>query len=304
MHIHELNYILCIARHRNLTKAAQELYISQPTLSKYLQKLERELGGKLFSKTGNTYVPTYLGRQYMEYARKMLEVHHQWTQELSDITSCSQGRLNIAFPPIRSSCLMPRIMPEFHRLYPGVKVNLYEEASGIQEKLLEDDELDFAVFNAGEPHPRLSYEVLGREELLLMLPPESPRLRAAHEAPDRKYPWISLRNLRDEPFVLSFPDQTTGSTAATLLQEAGIEPDVVLYTRNLQTGGLMCLQGLGACFIPERYLDLLPGDAGKTCCSLGPEGVFSDLAIAYRKDRYLPAYARDFIRLARESMEK
>ncbi|KAI4443462.1 LysR family transcriptional regulator [Schaedlerella arabinosiphila] len=48
MHFQELNYILCIAKHQNLTKAAQELYISQPTLTKYLQRLEREVGGKLF----------------------------------------------------------------------------------------------------------------------------------------------------------------------------------------------------------------------------------------------------------------
>ena len=52
MNVQELHYILCIAKHQNLTKAAQELYISQPTLSKYLQKLERELDGKLFSRNG------------------------------------------------------------------------------------------------------------------------------------------------------------------------------------------------------------------------------------------------------------
>ena len=303
MHIHELNYILCIAKHRNLTKAAQELYISQPTLSKYLQKLERELGGKLFSKTGNTYIPTYLGRQYMDYARKMLEVHHQWTQELGDITSCNQGQLNIAFPPNRSACLMPRVMPEFHRLYPGVKVNLYEEASGIQEKLLEDDGLDFAIFNAGEPHPKLSYELLGREELLLMLPPDSPHHACAHRESGRKYPWIDLTLLDSEPFILSFPDQTAGRTAAGLFAQKGMEPNVVLYTRNLQTGGQLCRQGLGACFIQERYLALLPG-AEDDCYSIGPEGIYSSLALAYRKDRYLPAYARQFIALCRSSMEE
>lgn len=52
MNYHELQYILCIAKHQNLTKAAQELYISQPTLTKHLQKLEREMGTKLFSRSG------------------------------------------------------------------------------------------------------------------------------------------------------------------------------------------------------------------------------------------------------------
>ena len=57
MNYHELKYILCIAKYQNLTKAAQELYISQPTLTKHLQKLEREMGTKLFSRSGNSYTP-------------------------------------------------------------------------------------------------------------------------------------------------------------------------------------------------------------------------------------------------------
>ena len=62
MNYHELKYILCIAKYQNLTKAAQELYISQPTLTKHLQKLEREMGTKLFSRSGNSYTPTFAGR--------------------------------------------------------------------------------------------------------------------------------------------------------------------------------------------------------------------------------------------------
>ena len=86
MNYSELHYILCIAKHQNLTRAAQELYISQPTLTKHLQKLEREMGAKLFSRNGNTYVPTYTGRKYMEYARKILQVKQDWEKELKDLT--------------------------------------------------------------------------------------------------------------------------------------------------------------------------------------------------------------------------
>lgn len=151
MNVQELNYILCIARHQNLTEAAQELYLSQPTLSKYLQKLEREMNGKLFSRVGNRYVPTDLGRRYLEYARRMLELDRDWQKELQDLNACRQGELNIAFPLMRSSCLVPRVLPVFHARYPGIQVNLWEESCAIQEKLLLDHRLDFAVFNEGHP---------------------------------------------------------------------------------------------------------------------------------------------------------
>lgn len=304
MNIRELNYILCIAKHQNLTKAAQELYISQPTLSKHLQKLERDINGKLFSRSGNYYIPTHLGRKYMEYARKMLEINQNWEKELEDLVACNKGELNIAFPPMRSSCMIPHIMPEFHHLYPGVKINFLEESYAIQEKLLLDDQLDFAIFNESNPHPKLTYELLGKEEVLLMLPPGNVHMQDGKYENGHKYPWIDLKLLGEESFILNFPDQTTGRLALQLFEENGIKPDILFHTRNSQAGALLCQQGLGVCLIPENYVNILKSDHPKACFSIGEKGVFTTLVIAYRKDRYMPAYARDFMRIARESMHR
>ena len=149
MNYSELHYILCIAKHQNLTRAAQELYISQPTLTKHLQKLEREMGAKLFSRNGNTYVPTYTGRKYMEYARKILQVKQDWEKELKDLTENNEGELNIAVPLMRSSCMIPQIMEEFSKKYPNVNVSIWEEAYSVQEKLLLNDQLDFGTSKTG-----------------------------------------------------------------------------------------------------------------------------------------------------------
>ena len=146
MNYHELKYILCIAKYQNLTKAAQELYISQPTLTKHLQKLEREMGTKLFSRSGNSYTPTFAGRKYMEYTRKILQIQQDWEKELKDLTENNEGELNVAFPLMRSTCMVPQIMTSFFQKYPKVKVNILEEAYSIQEKLLLNDQLDFGIF--------------------------------------------------------------------------------------------------------------------------------------------------------------
>ena len=66
MDLQDMRFALSIARHQNLTKAAQELYVSQPTLSKCLRKLEEEAGGKLFTRNDSRYCPTCLGEQYLE----------------------------------------------------------------------------------------------------------------------------------------------------------------------------------------------------------------------------------------------
>ena len=161
MNIHELNYVLCIARHQNITKAAQELYISQPTLSKHLQKLERDLGLKLFSRVDNCYIPTHAGRRYMEYAAKVLALTQDWEHERQDLLSCNDGELNIAIPLMRSSCMIPQILPSFRRQHPNIRVNFLEETHAIQERLLDDTRIDFAIFSEGRLDPKLDSEILG-----------------------------------------------------------------------------------------------------------------------------------------------
>ena len=304
MNIQELNYVLCIAKHQNLTRASKELYITQPTLSKLLKKLEKEAGGKLFNYDGGRFVPTYLGRRYLEYARRMLEVNKDWERERMDINACESGELNIVIPLMRSSCMIPDIMPEFHRKYPGIRINLYEETHDIQEKLLKNDELDLAIFNEARPDPQLQYEELEKEEILLMLPPGHPLWKKAEKRKGLHHPWLDLRLLKDEPFLLHYPDLTTGDVARKLFHDYEIDPPVLLCSRNTGVLAELCYQGLGAAFIPGQYVSGLEFEESPLYFSVGENGTFSHLTAAYRKDTYLPAYAREFIRLAKESVSE
>lgn len=73
MELKEARYILAIARHKSISKAAEALFISQPSLSKYLKNLEQQLGTRLFDRIGNGYFPTYVGERYLHYAEKIVE---------------------------------------------------------------------------------------------------------------------------------------------------------------------------------------------------------------------------------------
>lgn len=147
MDLQDMRFALCIARHQNLTKAARELYVSQPTLSKCLQKLEEEAPGKLFTRIDNRYCPTYLGEQYLNYARSVLALERQWKQTVADVDALQEGELNIALPLMRSYCILPKVVTAFREKYPRFTLNIYEESTGVQEKLLLDSKIDFAIFN-------------------------------------------------------------------------------------------------------------------------------------------------------------
>ena len=222
MNIHELNYVLCIAKHQNMTKAARELYISQPTLSKHLGKLERELGIKLFNRVDNCYIPTYAGRRYMEYASRVLELTRNWEKELEDLRSLNDGELNVAFPLMRSSCMIPWILPAFRQLHPNIRLNFLEETYAIQERLLNDGRIDFAIFSGGDPNPKLEYEVLGQEEILLAVAADNPLAKDAACAPLKEggYPIVDWSKLHNEKFILHHPEQNTGAITGHLLKKA------------------------------------------------------------------------------------
>ncbi|BDF33765.1 LysR family transcriptional regulator [Lachnospiraceae bacterium] len=302
MNIHELNYVICIAKHQNITKAAQELFISQPTLSKHLKKMERDLGLKLFNRIDNCYIPTYAGRRYMEYASKVLALTQDWEKELLDLLSLKDGELTVAFPLMRSSCMLPFILPAFHRLHPHVKVHFLEETHAIQERLLEDSKIDFAVFSEETIHPKLDCETLGREEILLVVSQKHSMAKGLPDYQDARgyYPTVDWEMLKDETFILNSPEQNTGAVTARLLKEHYVNPSVSFYTRNTQAALLLVQHNEGLCFAPETYVRSTAFDLPPVCFSLGDERAFTSTVAAYRKGAYLPIYARDFIRSARD----
>ena len=111
MDFRELSYVLAIAKYQNITKAAESLYISQPTLSEFLIALEENLGLKLFKRLGNKYVLTYAGERYVEHARQIQRVKTDLDMEMADILKRDAGVLNVAFAHMRCTYVLPGSLP-------------------------------------------------------------------------------------------------------------------------------------------------------------------------------------------------
>ncbi len=133
-----------------------------------------------------------------------------------------------------------------------------------------------------------------------MLSRENPLVARGEKREKCRYPWMNLKFLENEPFILHFPDQTTGRIALELFEKYEINPPVPFHTRNSQVCALLAYQGIGACLIPESYVKNMKFDHEPACFSVGDEGIFSTLTIAYRKGTYLSVYARDFIKIAQK----
>ena len=111
----ELEYIIVIAQEKNLSKAAERLYVSQPALSRFLLKLETQAGLPLFERKKRQLVPTLAGELYLDTARKMLQLDQDLERQLKKLRECTHGKLTIGITPGRGHTVLPRVLPDFGR---------------------------------------------------------------------------------------------------------------------------------------------------------------------------------------------
>ena len=298
----ELRYLTCIARTQNLTKASRELYVSQPSLSKFLHNLEDSIGIKLFDRLGNKFVLTYAGERYVDYAKRILLIKKDLDDEMNDISSLRNGRLNIAFPQTRCSYMAPAILPVFQAAYPNIQVNLYEASSNDLEKFLLNGKVDIAIFNGPENHPDLACETLGKEEFVLVVGKNHPLSRCGRRIEGYKYPWIDIEKFKNDNFILHYPEQRTEQIAMQIFGEKKMAPHVILRTHSIEGAVRLAASGFGVCFVSESHMKHIHLETDPVLFSIGNSRTEIELLAVYRKGAYLPQYAKDYINIAKKCL--
>jgi DNA-binding transcriptional LysR family regulator len=169
MDIRQLTYFLEVARQQSMTKAAEVLHVSQPALSKMVKGLEEELDMTLIIRSNKSSEVTDAGKIVMDYAKKMIALMNEMTTTLSDMTNLQHGSIQIGIPPIAGSLFFPKVIAEFHKAYPNIKINITEYAAPrLTKKVLEGEiELGIAVLPIDEGDFQI-YPIVSEEMKLLV----------------------------------------------------------------------------------------------------------------------------------------
>lgn len=302
MSFRELEYFAAIAKTRNLTRAAESLFVSQPTLSKYLQNIENRIGVKLFERIGNQFLLTYAGKRYLSYVQQILMLEKDMQEEMNEISSQERGRLAIGCQMTRSFSTIPLTIPVFRKQYPHVDISLQERPRLQLEQMLLDGELDLVLFNFTENNPMLSYEVLDHEELLLITPCQHPLARFAETDDSSSVRRsIDLRLFAEETFILQHEDQSIGRIAREVLADAGISPHIGLETGSIEATLRLVESGLGCGFlIGAHLLKMTRVPSRVDSYSLKGQRRTIDLVVETRKNNYLSKHAEAYIQILRD----
>lgn len=300
MDFKDLTYIIAIAEYQNITKAADSLYITQPTLTKFLQNLEKNLGQKLFKKLGNRFILTYAGERYVARAKEILNTKKELDQEMGDIIKNNEGRLNVGFPVMRGTYMLPCTLPIFHSLYPNVKLDILEANSNLLEHMILEGRIDLAFFNLPMISSNISYDIISHEEVLVVLSAKHPLADAGIEKPDCKYPWMDLELLKDEFFILQEPEQRTRKTVDSLFKACSFQPNIRLQTSNIHASVELASKNYGVCFVTETHLRHVNLEHPIACFSVGHPCTTVDFVAAYRKGSYIPYHAKEYMKIVRD----
>ncbi|WP_455257204.1 LysR family transcriptional regulator [Peptoniphilus asaccharolyticus] len=250
------NYIITIADTGNISKAAKLLYISQPTLSKFLNSLEERIGVKLFEKANGKFTPTPCGEYYIEYGKKILSLEDNLNDIINDISSLHKGILSLAITPTRDLYMLPLILPEFRKIYPNFNINILEESIDQIESSILEKKSKIGIYITENLNKDLNYEILNEEEVVICVCNNSKYLNLTQKKDDFKFPWIDLSLLKDETFFISNPATAKlGKLSNVYFSEYEIQPKTVVI-KNMETRLSLASIGEGIAFsydIGEKF---------------------------------------------------
>lgn len=303
MDFKELQYVLSIAKNNSISKAARELYISQPSLSKYLQNLEKNLDIKLFERAGNNFILTYAGERYINCAREILKIKKDLDDEFSDILNFKKGRLNVACSMARSPYLIAETIPKFKEKYPNVDINFLEELeSNNLDELLMNGDADIAIFTYPGDNNMLDCELLKHEEITLAVGRNHPLATEGKLFKGCKFPWIDINRFKADDFVLNYPETKSGEIAEMVLEKFDKKPNVVLRTKSIECAIRLAACGFGVAFALDTHLKYINLDNPPVYFSIGDPQITVELFAVYRKNSYLPQFVQDYIDIVKETI--
>lgn len=240
MELSQLRYFLAIARRGNLSRAATDLGLSQPALSRSIAKLEEELGQPVFERRPRSMALTDAGELLVARAQDVIGILDDTKSEIRD--DGRTGRLRIGAIPTIAPYLLPTLLREFSANYPEVSVEVTE---GVTEDLLkacDQGELDLAILALPIATKHLDTEELFEEELLLVMPKK-------HEL--AKQSEISLTDVENYPFVLLGEAHCLTGNVISVCRKKSFQPVAVERTSQLATVQELVTLGHGISMIPD-----------------------------------------------------
>lgn len=251
MELSQLRYFEAVARLGNVTRAAAEQHIAQPSLSKAIRTLEAELGVLLFDRVGRRLELTDAGRTLLPYARRIGQDVAAARTALGARADLSSGHVSLGAPPTVGTHLLPQALAAFNQRFSGIALELHEAGASELLDLLDAGTVDLAVVSV--PVAGVVWTELFTESLVIAV---------AHDHRLAQRDSVAAAELADEGFILLPRGYELRNQTLALCAAAGFAPRIVLDGGEMDTVLRLAAAGLGVAVVPELALQETEGVVG------------------------------------------
>jgi DNA-binding transcriptional LysR family regulator len=295
-------YALEIYKTKSFTKAASNLHIAQPSLSKQIAKLENELGIRLFHRKPGTVEPTSDGLCFVKQAEKILQMRDDLKREIQERKEGIRGDLKIGSTAITGGHILPSLLKNYEKQYPNVHIQLIEEATEKLIDLTAKGLVDISILSLPIEDSRLETKIILTEPLYLALPQEqknwTPKkvenLIASSKLKEQTI--LSIEDFANCPFILLKKGYGFRRTVLELCARGKFEPQVPYETSSIETAQSLVANGLGVTVVPEMVIHKNLQQTSLKYIKLDSNPTRT-LVFTYNKDRYLSMNAKALIEI-------
>ncbi|MBW1999324.1 MAG: LysR family transcriptional regulator [Deltaproteobacteria bacterium] len=286
INLNQLRAFYEVARSLNFSVAAENLYVSQPAVTKQIKLFESSWNLKLFHKKRGKLFLTEEGKKIFVYASRIFELERQLEDTISGIQNLKQGSLRIGTTKTYARFFMPRLLAPFQRSFPDIIIELDEGSSLDMEKSLLDLKNSLAIVARVEENPDILFTPIMLEEVVLIM---SPKYHLAG------YDTIPFKDLEGEPVVMKELGSGTRKIVEQWARDEKITLNIIAQTSNMDFIKQLVGQSRGISFVVKSSVEeeLSRGDLASI--PIKGEKLMLDICIARLRDYELPLAAKRFL---------
>ncbi len=303
-------YVYAVYEEMNFTRAAEKLFISQPSLSAAVQNVEKKVGAPLFERYSGGLRLTEVGCAYIDAAKKIRGIEKEFESKLNDIYNLETGKIAVGGSNYLSSYVLPQIVTYFTSLHPQIDVTLAEAKSVSLAEMIRREEVDIVVDSFEEGMQEYEGYPLTNEKILLCVPENSminEKLKAHAIYPeqiynktadiDRVLP-VSIRLFRDEKFVLLKSGNDMYNRAMTIFEKGKMEPKISFSVDQLNISYALADSGMGLCFATDTFFRFGQFRKNMVLYTIEEAIAGRTLYVAHKKHKYCTRAMQEFIKAA------
>ena len=307
-------YVYEVYKERSFTKAAQNLYISQPSLSARIKKIEEMIGEPLFDRSTTPLQLTEVGKVYIEAAEEITQIEQRVENYINDLAGLKTGNLAVGASTLFAAYVVPSLITQFNQKFPDVHIQLIEGNTAELEEMLGSNALDFVIDNYHYDSILYNKELYCEENILLAVPKHfsvNEKLKEyqlsyenikSKKYLSQKYPAVPLERFAELPFIMLTQGNDTRTRGDRLCREVGFRPNIVLEFNQQSTAYMASSTQLGATFISDILVSQLPTFENLVYYKLDGEEAKRKVFFYYKTHKYKTRVMEEFIRMMHEQI--